>query len=279
MTACATQGGIDDSNRIEPTLRFEPPSGEFAGLQMGRMEQWSGALAPGGEVEIVNPYGDVYIRRGGENVGLSGVIQRLGSPAAIETIDLRASPERVRLEVGYPRGAGVAQGFDRLGRVDLAVLVPEGATLRVRTRDGSITGKRVRANIVAESVSGRIDLSTAGWVDTRNETGDTQLVLIGHRWARAHRARSTTGSIAFEFPTKAAMALDARTAGEVTAAPDALAGYLQESAGRTSGRWGDPPDANRIEAISERGDISFTLYGWMRESAALPPDASRSGND
>lgn len=275
LSGCSAELGV------KPVLRFEPPSSEFEGLQVGRMEQWAGELAPGGEVEIINPWGDVYIRhnRGGRNVGLSGVIQRLGNPAAIEQIDLRASRDHVRLEVSYPEGTNLTpDGFERPGRVDLAVLVPEGSILRVRTRDGSITGKRVRSNIEARSESGRIDLSTTGWLDAQTDSGDIQLVLIGERWSRAHRARSESGSIAFEFPTKAAMHVEARSAGKLSAEPEALASHLEHSDHRLGGRWGEAPESNRIDAESGTGDISFTLYGWMRDSAAVAPP-SPEGRD
>ncbi len=273
--------GCSTDLSVKPVLRFEPPSSEFQGLQVGRMEQWAGELAPNGEVEIINPWGDVYIRhnRGGRNVGLSGAIQRLGDPAAIEQIDLRASRDHVRLEVSYPEGTNLTpNGFNRPGRVDLVVLVPEDSTLRVRTRDGSITGKRVRSNIEARTESGQISLSTTGWLDTETQSGDTQLILIGDRWDREHRARSESGSIEFEFPTKAAMHVEARSAGKLSAEPDALSSHLEHSDQRLSGRWGDAPESNRIDAESTTGDIRFTLYGWMRDSAAVAPP-STDGRD
>lgn len=275
LTGCASAPGI------KPVLHFEPPSSEFAGLQVGRMEQWAGELSPNGEVEVINPWGDVYIRhnRGGRNVGLSGAIQRLGNPAALERIDLRASREHVRLEVGYPEGTNLTpDGFDRPGRIDLVVLVPEGTTLRVRTRDGSITGKRVRANIEARTDSGQIALSSTGWMDTETRSGDTLLVLIGERWTREHRARSDSGSIDIEFPTRAAMQVDGRSAGNISAEPEALSGHLAHTHHQLSGRWGDAPETNRIDAVSRTGDISFTLYGWMRDSAATAT-ATTAGRD
>lgn len=277
LVAITMLSGCASAPSVAPVLRFEPPSSEFAGLQIGRMEQWAGELAANGEVEVINPWGDVYIRhnRGGRNVGLSGAIQRLGDPAAVEQIDLRASREHVRLEVSYPEGTDLTpSGFNRPGRVDLAVLVPEGTTLRVRTRDGSITGKRIRSNIEARTESGHISLSTTGWLDTETRSGNTQLILMGERWSRAHRARSESGSIEFEFPTKAAMHVEARSAGKLSAEPEALAGYLEHSDRRLAGRWGNASESSRIDAESSTGDIRFTLYGWMRDSAAVLPPAT-----
>ena len=267
------------SQLVKPILRFDPPSSEFEGLQVGRMEQWSTALASGGEVEIINPYGDVYIRhnRGGVNVGISGVIQRLGQQPAIENIELRASKDHVRLEVKYPAGIDTTpDNFDRPGRVDLAVLVPQGSMLRVRTADGVITGKRVRANIQAQTGSGRIDLSSTGWLDLGSDSGNIQLVLIGDRWNHAHRIRTRSGSIAVEFPTKAPLAVHARSAGTISVVPDVLAERLTLDGDTLHGEWGDAPAGQRIDAESETGNISFGLYGWMRESVAgRIPDSPR----
>lgn len=267
------------SHQVKPTLRFDPPSTEFEGLQVGRMEQWSGELSAGGEVEIINPYGDVYIRhnRGGRNVGLSGVIQRLGKQPAIENIDLRASKSHVRLEISYPKGIDpTPDQYDRPGRVDLAVLVPEGTTLRVLTKDGVITGKRVRANIQAETESGRIDLSTSGWLDARSGSGNIQLVLIGNRWNHQHKVATRSGSIAVEFPTKAPLSVHARSGGTITVEPEVLAERLTLEGSTLHGQWGEAPSDHRIDVESETGNIRLGLYGWMRESVAgRLPDSSR----
>lgn len=274
VAACAPT-----AQKVKPTLRFDPPSAEYPGLQVGRMEQWSAPLATGGEVEIINPYGDVYIRhnRGGVNVGISGVIQRLGQTPAIENIDLQSSDNRVRLEVSYPAGIDMTpDNFERPGRVDLAVLVPEGSTLRVRTRDGKITGKRIRANIDAESESGRIDLSSSGWMEARSDSGHVQIVLIGDKWDHQHKATTRSGSIAVEFPTKAPLSLHGSSAGTITVEPTALAEQLTLADNTLTGRWGNAPTRNRVDARSETGNIHFALYGWMHESVAgQPPDPSR----
>lgn len=275
LSACSSE------TSIKPSLSFDAPIPEFGDVQIGRMQQWSGELAPDGEVEIINPYGDVYIRhnRGGRNVGISGVIQRLGDPAPEEMLDLRASRNHVRLEVSYPESASTSDlKYGRFGRVDLAVLVPEGSTLRVRTRDGSITGKRVRSNIEARTDSGRISLSSTGWLDAESGSGDIELVLIGERWTRGHRAHTRTGSIAFEFPTKAVMQIDARSAGTLSVEPEALAAYVRSDNGHIHGTWGDAPEVNRIEAVSETGDINISLYGWMRDAVAKPPAPTSSDN-
>jgi hypothetical protein len=273
LTACAS-----GSRQFKPELRFDPPSTEFEGLQIGRMEQWSAPLPANAEIEVINPYGDVYVRhnRGGSNFGVSGVIQRLGHDPAIENIDLRAGKDHVRVEVSYPKGIDTTpDGFNRPGRVDLAVLVPQGTTLRVRTRDGVITGKRVRANIEARSESGLINLSTTGWMDLASDSGRIQMVLIGERWNHEHKAETRSGSIEVEFPTKAPLAVHAQTSGTIKVEPEALAQHLVLDGHTLSGHWGDAPAAHRIDAKSETGDISFTLYGWMRESVADAPAGSR----
>lgn len=279
LLVCALGACAGTGRQVKPQLVFDPPSAEFEGLQVGRMEQWSMPLPANAEVEIINPHGDVYIRhnRGGSNVGISGVVQRLGHDPAVEHIDLRAGKDSVRLEVSYPRGIDTTpDGFERPGRVDLAVLVPQGTTLRVQTRDGVITGKRVRANIHARSESGLINLSTTGWMDLASDTGRVQMVLIGDRWNHEHKAATRSGSIEVEFPTKAPLSVHARTGGNFKVEPEALAEHLVVDGNTLSGHWGDAPAAHRIDAESESGDITFTLYGWMRESVAdAPTDPSR----
>ena len=271
INGCASLAPTPSSTLQPQPLRlsFDAPSSEFPGLQIGRLEQWSAPLAPGARIEVINPWGDVYIRhnRGGDRVGLSATVQRLGIPAPEERISIESSADHVRMRVNYPDGATPAEGFERIGRVDIAVLVPAGSPLEVHTADGSITGKRVRSNIIARSGSGKIDLSTTGWVDAASESGSIQLVMIGGSWLHPTRAFSESGDIAVEIPIAADMRIEAQAGREVLLAPEDLRQVIAIEGGQATGTWGKAGTDNELVAESRQGQVTISLYGWIRSAA------------
>lgn len=120
--------------------------------------RWTGPLAPAAAVAVINPYGDVRLRRAdaGE-VEVSAMIQRRTSDPVKAEVKLGRRRGRLTIEVVYP----VAPRGD-LRRVDLAVFVPAGARLAVHTRDGTIQARGLANDVELESAGGDVFLSTTG---------------------------------------------------------------------------------------------------------------------
>lgn len=269
LGGCATQGRPQPEASLLPTAAFEVASPEYPDVLIGRIPQWYQELESGGEVVIDNPFGDVYVRhnRGGSRVGISGVVQRLGKDQPTERLALRAAPGRVALEVDFPGAPDKLGVYGRPGRVDLTVLVPAGSTLRIRTRDGNATGKRVQANLDVQSDAGRIDFSTTGWAKARSSSGDISLVLIGEGGGRSVELDSERGALRMEVPVLAAATFDIDAPAGLSAEPAALLAQLRKQGeGAWRGTWARPgQDPNHLKLRTRAGQVRLYHYGTAAE--------------
>jgi hypothetical protein len=167
--------------------------------------RWTGALAPATALEIVNPWGDVRLRAAdaGE-VETSAMAQRRPSdPVRAEVAVERPRGTRrhggrrhqvLRIEVRYPQPPR-----GDLHRVDIAVFVPAGAPVTVRTADGMIQAPGLRNDLELETRGGDVVAATSGTVRASSESGDIEVDLEAGAWARAPRLVSSRGDVSLRL--------------------------------------------------------------------------------
>jgi hypothetical protein len=148
-------------------------------------------LAPAARLAVLNPYGDVRLRAadGGE-VEVSAMIQRRASEPATAQVKIRRHRDRLIIEVVYP-----AASRSKLRRVDLAVFVPVGVPVAVRTRDGLIE-ERELANDVELEPEEIVELRGAETVGPSVPTsfdGDLRDLPRVREWRPAIRSRRSRG--------------------------------------------------------------------------------------
>jgi hypothetical protein len=198
--------------------------------------RWTGPLAPASGVEVVNPYGDVRARAtaGGE-VEVSAMIQRRTSDAAPD-VKLGRRRGRLTIEVVYPPGPR-----GEPSRVDLAVFVPEGAPLGVRTRDGLIEARGLASDVDLRSAGGDVVLQTSGTARVAAGRGSISAELRGGRWERTPRLATRDGDITLRLPAGADARVRIRAPGEISVqAPASLKRRPFRRAVVTLGGGGQP---------------------------------------
>ena len=174
--------------------------------------RWSGPLAPSTRIEVVNPYGDVRLRESdpGEVV-LSAMIQRRTEDPVKPEVKVERRRGRLTIEAVYP-----AAPRGDLHRVDIAVLVPHGVRLAVRTRDGMIEARGLANDVELESEGGDVTFSTTGTARVAAGKGSVMADLRGRRWGRAPRLATREGDITLRLPADADARVRIRAPGEIS---------------------------------------------------------------
>lgn len=174
--------------------------------------RWTGVLAPETSLEVVNPHGDVRLRAAdaGE-VEVSAMIQRRTSDPVKPEVKLGRRRGRLTVQVSYP---AAPQGD--LRRVDVAVFVPAGARVAVRTRDGMIQAKGLENDVELESAGGDVFVSTSGTAQVSAGRGDISADLQRDRWGRVPRLATREGDITLRLPEDADARVQIHAPGEIS---------------------------------------------------------------
>ena len=211
LAACA---GV--SPRLPLTASI-PDAARESGFHVERSELEYRAEQPWRELRLVNPHGDLRIRRGVAGaVGLSVVVQRLAPEWLQPLIEQQQTPGTLTLTVRYAEPAPGAQArFGRVGRVDLVAFVPEDGLLIAETDDGALLIRHRQGPVQARSRQGRIRASSATALQIENDSGPTLARLVGAGPLSASTLHSGTGTIDLALPRLAAWALEVDAAGGV----------------------------------------------------------------
>jgi hypothetical protein len=188
--------------------------------------RWTGVLAPEKAIEVLNPYGDVRLRAAyaGE-VEISAMIQRRTSDPVKPEVKLGRRRGRLTIEVKYP-----AAPRGDLHRVDIAVFVPAGARVAVRTRDGMIQANNLANDVELESTGGNVFLTTTGTAQVSVGRGNISADLRRDDWGQAPRLRTREGDITLSLPKDIDARVQIRAPGEISPGKE---GRLES---RTAGR-------------------------------------------
>jgi hypothetical protein len=172
-------------------------------------------IEAGGTVRVTNPLGDVRARFGGyENrVEVLATVQYPDRQTSVPEVSL--TPVETGLEVSTRWSDG--QGADALGRVDLVVFIPRGATLDARTRDGLIEAKGLKSNLIASTQTGEIRIrSTHGHVSAKSARGAVSVALETGVTEQSQSISTETGDIEVYLWEDAAMDVHLATSGEIS---------------------------------------------------------------
>jgi hypothetical protein len=183
--------------------------------------QWSGDASSTTPLEIVNQHGDVRTRSSGiDEIEVLANIQRMANDPFIAVVKIHdeASPVKIAVEWKLREDAVAGAATDEMTRrrVDVTVILPRLAPLRVETSDGLIEAKGHGAAVTAESVSGEIRLSTEGTVTARTDRGAIDAVLTGVEWDVPAIFTTGTGDITVWLPAEAEATVEAETQGVIS---------------------------------------------------------------
>jgi len=139
-------------------------------------------IRPGGTLRVRNSFGNVYARFGGyENkVELLTTTQRLEIDLPELRVDLQTGSEGLEISVDFELKADQTappQGKTR-DHVDLVLFVPQGVTLDVETRLGSLEIKKLKSDLVVSSIAGDMMIKgVKGRVQAKTDRGKITVVL------------------------------------------------------------------------------------------------------
>lgn len=268
LSACA-------GNRSTPSDGAAiPADAQAAGFLIERSELRYTAEAAWQSVRIINPHGDLRIRRGvAGRLGLSVAAQRLAPEWQSPRIDRDEAAGHLTLTVRYDAPApGAVARFGRIGRVDLVAFVPEDVVLVAETDDGALLIRHRQGPIQARSRAGRIHASSGSALTVENDSGPTLARLAGAGPLQASTLRSGKGNIDLLLPRRAAYVLEVEAAGGVTAGPGwyPADGFVPPpGATRLTHRNGS--DGASIRVRSSAGPVSIGAVAELPEGG-LPPE-------
>lgn len=211
--------------------------------------RWTGVLAPSESIEVLNPHGDVRLR--GADAGeveVSSMIQRrIDDPVRPEVrIDRRRG--RLTIQVVYP----VAPKGD-LKRVDVAVFVPAGAPVTVRTKAGMIQARGLANDVDFEAAAGDVFLTTSGKARVAVGKGNIVADLRPSGWRGSPRLSTRDGNITLTLPADADAKLEVRAPGDIAAPPKAT--LERRRAGKATVKLGQ--GNHRLALQTGRGNVSI----------------------
>ncbi len=191
-----------------PAAAQEPPPADWT-IDNWR---WQGELAPSTSVEVDNPWGDVRLRASdAREMESSAMIQRRNADPVRAEVRVSRRGSVIKFVVAYP-----AAPRGDLHRVDLALFVPKGAPVAVRTRAGMIQARGLANDLRLRSTSGNVVVSTSGTVRIDTREGDVDVTLSGSAWSSAPRLVSRDGDITLRLDAESEARVDVRTRGEIT---------------------------------------------------------------
>ncbi len=211
--------------------------------------RWSGALAPSGSVEVINAYGDVRLRgtETGE-VEMSAMIQRRVADPVRPEVRIGRRRGRLTIEVVYPDPPN-----GDLRRVDIAVIVPAGAPISVRTQDGMIQGRGLANDVDLEALAGDIFLATSGKARVSVGRGNISADLRPSGWGDSPRLATREGDITVTLPADADAEVTVRAPGEIAVPPKAR--LERRTAGKATVTLGD--GTHRLTLQTSRGSVNI----------------------
>lgn len=158
-------------------------------------------LAAGTPIDVVNPYGSVFMRFGGyeHQLDIRSTIQQ---PQGAATFTFAPAMRGGRFVVApsLPDGVQLAEGQ----RIDLVLYVPQGHALSVEAAIGDIECRGLRSDIDLKTGAGKIQvIGTQGTVQAQSDDGRIEVSLQdGAREGSVQRFISRTGSVTLNVGDK-----------------------------------------------------------------------------
>lgn len=176
--------------------------------------RWSGRLAQGQEIEIRNLNGNVRAEpSSGNEVEVVG--HRRGGDAELVEVRVVRQGDGVTICAVFPSNGRGRHGGGRDGdecsrpgrrtdrrnldaRVDFVVRVPAGVELAAHTVSGDVSAQGLRGRVTAASVSGNVNVASAGPVDASSVSGN--VIAAPGRGGEEMQFRSVSGNVTVRVP-------------------------------------------------------------------------------
>lgn len=197
---------------------------------------WVGELPKHRKIKVINHYGNIASRlRSERKVGISAAIQKIGPKPAIPTFDIQEKADYTQITVNYPDGQ-YNSDKQMIGRVDIAVIVPESVSVEMESTWGTIKSKKHFSNMSAKSISGNITLGSVGELNVESVSGDISIDHYNINWHNRQLLYTKQGDIQLTLAKVANVTVNVR-------AKSITSNYYQKN----------------IQANSEQSLLSFTL--------------------
>ena len=183
--------------------------------------QWSGDATSTTPIEIINHHGDVRTRSSGiDEIAVLANIQRMEDDPFTSHVEVIEVDSPIRIDISWTlrEEASPDDATDEMAkrRVDVTVILPRSAPLRVETSDGLIEVKGHGAEVTAQSTSGDIRLSTEGAFVATTDRGAIDAVIKGSDWRGPATFETVTGDITVWLPKKVSADVEAETQGVIS---------------------------------------------------------------
>ena len=170
---------------------------------------WTGKIPEAKKVIVTNFYGNLSSRlRSEDKIGITASIQKIGDNPPQPTFDIRHANGVTIVDVKYPNGQRDGEGR-LIGRVDMAVIVPESVEVVMETSWGDIGAKKHFSAITAKTDTGNINLGSVGPLNARSETGNIKIDMYNHVWKVPQVAFTRNGDISAVFAKQSDLSVQA----------------------------------------------------------------------
>ena len=262
----ALAGGIAGADQVVATA---------AAADAVERTSWRGEVHEASRLEVLNPFGDIRLRYGGEGrtVEVTAVLQQL-DPAG----------SRLELEADVTEGSALVRVVRRGGpetpspdlqadpsRADIVVLVPAGLAVAARGDRGFLESTGLDSDVELETVSGAIRVRfTRGRVLAHSERGGISAVLLPGVTTAPQRVSTATGSIEVWVSDVCSLEVTMATSARVTSdysmqvkhhdqeEPDKVATAVVGGGG------------SLLEVLSRRGDVALRRLVQPEQLAVRP---------
>ncbi len=189
------------------------------GFEMERAT-WTGTLADGDAVTVINPFGDVRARFGGYEgkVEVLAILQQFAGEGPRLALDGKITETGAEVRVGARDAQSgewiTARDPGQKKRADLVVFVPLGAPLRISTDHGLVEVKGVKSDVRASTASGEMVVrGIAGDLDLESGSGEVLVTLETREAGRQQRIVSGSGDVTVYLSEDSNLTLGAATSG------------------------------------------------------------------
>ncbi len=156
---------------------------------------WTDDLPKHRKIKVINHYGNIASRlRSEKRIGISAVIQKIGPKPAIPTFDIQKTANYTQITVNYPDGQYNSDN-QMIGRVDIAVIVPESVSVEMESTWGTIKSKKHFSAMSAKTTSGNISLGSVGELNVESISGDISIDHYNINWHNPQQLSTEQGDI------------------------------------------------------------------------------------
>ena len=185
---------------------------------------WRGRVAPGETITVRGVSGEIRaLLASGAEAEVSSVkharrddpeeveIQVVPHEGGVTICAVYPAPPRRAPNECLPGGEGRHNTSNNDVEVDFTVRVPRGVHFAGKTVNGDVTVDALGGNVVARSVNGDVEVSTAGYAEAGSVNGAIRAAMGRADWSGRVKFSSVNGSITLTLPPELSAAVEAST--------------------------------------------------------------------